>query len=47
MFIEADDCTMGHETTFGAFGAFGGGVDTGSHYAEICQDVQRYANDMH
>ena len=41
MFIEADDCTMGHETRFGAFG---GGVEHGQPLCkEMCKDVQRYA----
>ncbi len=26
MFIEADDCIRWHETRFGVFGAFGGGI---------------------
>ena len=29
MFIEGDDCIIGHETRFGAFGAFGGRIGVG------------------
>ncbi len=40
MFIEGDDCITGHETRFGTFGAFGGGLVLGVDSRSECWKLE-------